>query len=98
MQQVNTRYYAEQIAARYPDLPQEVVQELCLYAMRQLYVILAMKRFDVSICDKNRNLKLKFYKRDHNVKRANSRARMKAKKLKLLRKAQAESTQIKKHF
>jgi len=92
MQQVNTKYYADQVAERYPDLGSGQVQKLCLFLMKQLYVSVAVRRYDISIRDTPRNFKIKIYKRMFDIPKANQIAKAKARRLKHRRADRALAT------
>jgi len=98
MKQVNTRYYSEQIAAKYPLLPAEQVQQVCLLFMRQLYTGVARHGFDIAIKCPERHLKTKVYKRQHNVAKANLIAKQKARRLRRFRKERAERVAMQKQL
>lgn len=68
----DTNYFADQVAARYPDLPRAEVRRLCQQLMRRLYGLATHDR-DVRLTSGSRKLSLKIYKpershTDHNAR------------------------------
>lgn len=68
----DTNYFADQIAARYPDLPRAQVRKLCQQLMRRIYGLATHDR-DVRLTSGSRKLSLKIYKpershADHNAR------------------------------
>jgi hypothetical protein len=71
MIETTTRYYAAQIAERYPDLDPEGVQDLCLRFVRQVF---GQVHHGNDLVFANGPRKMKIFKRDFNLARANRRA------------------------
>ena len=80
MIETNTRYYADKVAQKHEGIHPDTVNHFCLYMMRQVFGNLIRGR-EVLIAAGPRKTKIKIYKRDFNVKRANDRAIRQRRKL-----------------
>jgi hypothetical protein len=75
----DTNYFADQIAARYPELPRAQVRKLCQQLMRRIYGLATNDR-DVRLTSGSRKLSLKIYKPDRSHTDHNARVAPEAKK------------------
>jgi hypothetical protein len=66
-----TNYYADQIAARYPDLPAAEIRKLCQLLMRRIYGC-ALRNQDVRLTSNAHKLSLKIYKPYYSIREHNS--------------------------
>lgn len=68
----DTNYFADQIAAKYPELPPKEIRKLCRLLMQRIYGNATRDR-DVRLCSGTRNVSLKIYKPDRNATEHNKR-------------------------
>jgi hypothetical protein len=98
MKQRITREYAQRLQEKYPDLHEADIAKVLTYFMRQLYGNVKQGH-DILITAAVRKTKLKIYKRDFDIARANNRAKRMRYKLEAQRsKRKNDETKGKKHI
>lgn len=66
----DTNYYADKVAARYPNLDPKVVRRICRYLMRKIGS-LTMDREEVLLYSARYAVKLKIFLADYDIERHN---------------------------
>lgn len=89
MRVTDTAYYTQLLAEKYPDIPIRSLQQLCQLFIRKLYAEAYHGR-DVLIQSSTQHFKMKVYRRQYHVEKANARARKDGFRLRAIRAKRAQ--------